>query len=190
MSENRRRILCLGCSNTYGYDPQAPLSSRYPPEIRWTGRLQAAGWQVLNRGQNGLTIPQKSEVYADLIQSLLPLDAVTVMLGTNDLLAGETAEQVTGKMKTFLTALQERCPNIKFILISPPVMTWGDWVQKESILTESARLGQCYRALAEELGVGFADAGEWGIPLTFDGVHLTQEGHRIFAEGVQRTIDQ
>lgn len=181
-----KRLLCLGDSNTFGFNPAAPMEGPY--QGRWTDLL--TGWQVLNRGQNGLTIPQESEVYADLIQSLLPLDAVTVMLGTNDLLAGETAEQVTGKMRTFLTAIQERCPNINFILLSPPVMTWGDWVQKESILTESARLGQCYRALAEELGVGFADAGEWGIPLTFDGVHLTQEGHRIFAEGVQRTIDQ
>ena len=31
-------------------------------------------------------------------------------------------------------------------------------------------------------GVKFADARNWNIPLPFDGVHFTEEGHRIFAQ--------
>lgn len=38
------------------------------------------------------------------------------------------------------------------------------------------------------LGVAFADAGEWGVALTFDGVHFSPEGHAAFAEGLGRTL--
>ena len=57
MIETEKRIACLGDSNTYGYDPASPLGSRYPPEIRWTGRLRECGWLVFNRGMNGWTVP-------------------------------------------------------------------------------------------------------------------------------------
>ena len=45
-------------------------------------------------------------------------------------------------------------------------------------------LNRAYKALSQRLGVGFADAGEWNIPLTFDGVHFTEEGHNAFADGL------
>ena len=45
-------------------------------------------------------------------------------------------------------------------------------------------LAKQYQVLSERLGIRFADAGEWNIPLAYDGVHLTEEGHRAFAEGV------
>ena len=35
--------------------------------------------------------------------------------------------------------------------------------------------------LAERLGVRFADAGKWDIPLAYDGVHFTGQGHKAFA---------
>ena len=31
----RRRLLCYGDSNTYGYDPRSYLGGRYPDSIRW-----------------------------------------------------------------------------------------------------------------------------------------------------------
>lgn len=50
------------------------------------------------------------------------------------------------------------------------------------------RMAEEYRALADELGVAFADAGEWGVALIFDGVHFSPEGHAAFAEGLGRTL--
>ena len=35
-----KRILCLGDSNTYGYDPRSYVGGRYPETVRWTGRLR------------------------------------------------------------------------------------------------------------------------------------------------------
>ncbi|MFQ9412268.1 MAG: hypothetical protein ACLR1T_16240 [Evtepia gabavorous] len=38
--------------------------------------------------------------------------------------------------------------------------------------------------MAEQLGIRFADAGKWDIPLAYDGVHLTEQGHRAFTAGL------
>ena len=53
-----RTLLCFGVLNTYGYDPRFCLSGRYPRSLRWTGRLEAAGWKVVNVGENGRSIPR------------------------------------------------------------------------------------------------------------------------------------
>ena len=52
-----KRIVCFGDSNVYGYDPRSWLGGRYPSDVRWTGLLEAAGWQVRNEGFNGQEIP-------------------------------------------------------------------------------------------------------------------------------------
>lgn len=84
----RHRTLCFGESNTYGYDPRFYLGGRYPKSVRWTGRLEAEGWEVLNADKNGRSIPQldfEIEAAARSVQKLRP-DTLTVMLESNDLL--------------------------------------------------------------------------------------------------------
>src|SRR6266496_2845536 len=51
-----RTVLCYGDSNTWGFDPVR--QHRYPREVRWPGRLQAAlgaDWHVVEEGLNGRT---------------------------------------------------------------------------------------------------------------------------------------
>ena len=45
------------------------------------------------------------------------------------------------------------------------------------------------RRLAAEQGTAFADAGQWGVSLLFDGVHFSPEGHRAFADGIRRALE-
>jgi lysophospholipase L1-like esterase len=186
-----RRVLCLGDSNTYGYDPRSYFGSRYPRSVRWTGRLESAGWQVFNCGENGLSIPREWELpeTAALIRRFLPLDAVTVMLGSNDLLCGAAAEEAGARMEPLLRCAADSAPEAGLLLIAPPPMAPGEWVPDPSLTEESRRLGAVYRALAEKLGVAFADAGEWGAALAYDGVHLLPEGHAAFARGVLRALE-
>ena len=52
------KLICLGDSNTYGYDPRSWLGGRYPADSRWVDILAAkTDWEVLNLGQNGREIP-------------------------------------------------------------------------------------------------------------------------------------
>ena len=51
-----KKIVCYGDSNTFGYDPKS-FSLRYPEDIRWTGLLRDAGYDVINMGMNGREIP-------------------------------------------------------------------------------------------------------------------------------------
>ena len=177
------KILCLGDSNTWGYDPRSFYGSRYPADVRWTDQLGDS--TVINCGMNGLSIPQNALVYRDLIKSKSP-DLTIVMLGSNDLLEGASAAVTTERMNSFLMEIKAVTPAI--LLISPPSMLRGEWVQSEKLISESKKNGTMYRKLAESLEVLFADADEWQVDLSFAGVHFTEEGHASFAEGLKRTL--
>lgn len=34
------------------------------------------------------------------------------------------------------------------------------------------------------MGIRFADAGRWDIPLAYDDAHFTEQGHKAFAAGL------
>lgn len=184
-----QRILCYGDSNTYGYDPRSYLGGRYPKDVRWTGKLEAAGWEIINQGENGRSIPRldsEIEAVARAVQEAEP-EILTVMLGSNDLLQrpGLTAEVCGQRMERFLSALLAEVPaEFKVLLIAPPPMEPGAWVPDPALIRESHRLADCYETLAKRLGVFFADAGKWDVELTFDGVHFSEAGHRVFTVGL------
>lgn len=185
----------FGDSNTDGYDPRSFLGDRYPADVRWTGLL-AERYQVLEAGQNGRTIPRRAGELAAaeaLLTRSKPLDALVVMLGSNDLLMDPraTAGDAAARMEDFLTALlpHPSLQTARLLLVSPPPMRRGAWVSEERLLEESARLGTCYGNLARRLGVAFADAADWDIPLTFDGVHFSEEGHQTFARQIMQELD-
>ena len=177
------KILCIGDSNTYGYDPRSYIGSRYPGEVRWTGRLR--DHEVINCGLNGMTVPRSHQRQLGLI-SLHEPDLIIVMLGTNDLLSGLSADEITGRMDRFLDSIMSAGRQV--LLIAPPVLQCGDWVMDDEFIWESGDLGAKYRELAESKGCRFADSGEWDIEVTFDGVHFSPEGHAVFAEKLEEIL--
>lgn len=192
------RVLCFGDSNTYGYAPHLFSAGRYPAQIRWTGRLdRTPGWTILNHGENGREIPREPwelRRMEELLTHCGALDVMVVMLGGNDLLQGpgHTAEDVTARMRYFLTGTLEILAasgqNAKLLLLAPPPMQPGTWVTEQRLLGESTRLAACYRTLAGQLDIGFADTGGWGVALTFDGVHFSEDGHQTFARQAASAI--
>lgn len=110
-----------------------------------------------------------------------------VMLGTNDLLkqSGFLAEDVTVRMEHFLTGLLQepllREPG-RLCLVVPPAMQPGDWANELRLIKESLRLNETYAALARQQNIPCIRTDNWDIPLVYDGVHFTEEGHRIFAD--------
>ncbi len=187
------RILCIGDSNTYGYDPRSYIGDRYPAEVRWTDRLTESGaintgksdaLEVINAGINGMTVLRGCSVFPGRVRRTEP-DLVIVMLGTNDLLVGTEADDIAERMDGLLAAITET--GVPVLLISPPLLQYGEWVDGSS-MEESELLGPLYRELAEQYGCQFADAGEWDIDVTFDGVHFSPEGHAKFAQKLEEII--
>ena len=170
-------IICFGDSNTYGYDPRGYFGGRYDVDSRWVDILaMETGWTISNMGQNGREIPSAAPVFPE------DTDLLIVMLGTNDLLQGRSPEQAAERLERFLSGLSLN--QSKILLIAPPPVALGAWVPSQQLIDDSRTFARLCQTLAERLGIRFADAGKWDIPLAYDGVHFTEQGHRAFAAGL------
>ena len=69
-------------------------------------------------------------------------------------------------------------------MIAPPPMVLGEWVPSQQLIDDSRAFSGLCQALAERLGIRFADAGKWDISLAYDGVHFTEQSHKAFAAGL------
>ena len=174
------KILCFGDSNTFGYDPRSVFGSRYDSNHRWVDITQSeTDLTLINAGQNGREIPRRNfelEAVRNLIAQHNP-DRILVMLGTNDLLQGADVQTVAARMEDFLRNLTASA-----LLIAPPPLQRGAWVESDTLVASSRLLAAQYRILAERLNIPFADSGAWGIELAFDGVHFSEGGHHVFAD--------
>lgn len=188
-----RRIVCFGDSNTYGYDACSAFGGRLPGTQRWPDILQdLSGWEILNRGMNGRTIPQRTwdlEDFDRRIAECEPFDSFFIMLGTNDLLnlSRPDIRKVADRMELFIRhaishpVLEGKRGRI--LLAAPPRTEIGRFGQEAGAYDrESEKFGICYREIAERYGVCFVDAAAWKVPLAHDGVHIAPEGHQVFAE--------
>ena len=170
-------VICFGDSNTYGYDPRGYFGGRYDADSRWVDILAVkTGWAICNMGQNGREIPSSAPFFpADT-------DLLIIMLGTNDLLQGRSPEQAAGRLERFLSGVS--MDRSKVLLIAPPPVTLGAWVSSSQLIDDSCTFARHCQALAERMGIRFADAGRWDISLDYDGVHFTEQGHKTFATGL------
>ena len=170
------RILCFGDSNTYGFDPRGFFGGRYGEDCRWPEVLGAlSGHDVINEGQNGRTVPRRERdvaLFCDTLKNSAP-DLLIIMLGTNDLLTGCAPEDALCPMEKLLGCAPD---GIKVLLVAPPAITRGEWVSDERIIQGIHSMAELYRELAERNGILFLEAGT--LPLSHDGVHLSEEGNR------------
>lgn len=180
----QRKILCYGDSNTYGFDPRDFFGGRYDADSRWCDLLaKKTGWQVINCGENGRTIPRNDWEFRELGRLLSrngPLDWIILMLGTNDVLQG--CQGIENSMEELLACIRQNWPEMKLLLLTPPTaaLPEPEWQEKLRMLAES------YRKLAMQQGISYLNTQEWNLPLAYDGVHLSEEGHRVFADALAR----
>ena len=180
------RILCFGDSNTYGYDPRSFLGDRYPAEDRWVDLLAArTGWEVINAGENGRAIPRNTHCLQPN-RDTDSIDLLLVMLGTNDLLQGASAQEASARMEAFLSQLFPHYPRI--LLAAPPPMRRGAWVEEDALVEQSHRLAEEYETLSRKLSLPFVHCRDTAVELTFDGVHFTEQGHHTFASIIEKSI--
>ena len=207
-----KEILCFGDSNTHGYIPG--VGTRYPSDIRWSGRLSGLlgnEYHVIEEGMNGRTTDFEDELqpyrsalgYIDpCLKSHAPLDLVIIMLGTNDTKCRYrvSAEEIGFGMRelihhirsffTFNSSQAGPCPRILILSPVPMPDTGGDPEMDEASLEKQRRLPEVYRSIALENDCAFAEAGKWIGPelLGSDCCHLSPEAHSILAERIAELV--
>ena len=181
------KIVCYGDSNTYGWDPRFFSAGRYAhpwPELM----AEMTGHDVVNLGEPGRTVPYREE-YLEWFRrdvSANNPDLLVIMLGTNDLFytSDPTAAAVAERMGAMVRFAIQNGLAERMLLLSCPQVSG----EEKMYMTILEGISERYREIAEREHIGFADPFRWNIPLAYDGVHFTEEGHRVFAEEISRII--
>ena len=206
----KKRILCFGDSNTWGY--RGEDSERYSEDIRWTGRLQKMlgdEYTVIEEGHNGRTTVWTDPIENRMagldylwpcMESQSPFDLIIIMLGTNDTkeyfpLDAQNIADGAGRLVGI--ALQSpfgpdhRPP--KVLLTAPiRVVNRGEDASVFGPRSEAVSLGfpQAFLNVAQQMGCEYLNAGEFAMPCETDGVHLDETGHEKLAKAMYRKIKE
>ena len=193
-----KTILCFGNSNTWGSATRPGDDQRYEPDERWPGVLKerlGQNWSVVAEG-----LPGRTTVHPDPIEgpwldgstyllpclkSHRPLDLVAIMLGTNDLkqrFSVPPNDIASGMGRLLAIVRTSECgPNgsaPKMLAICPPPIldAYGERPEFVEMFAggyeKSLKLAPLYRAVAEEYGAAFLNAGDVIKTSAFDGIHL------------------
>ena len=213
-----RRVLCFGDSNTWGFVPvETPPSTRFARAQRWPHVMAAAlgdDMTVIEEALNGRTTDAADPLHPQLggagldgsaylpaaLASHLPLDAVVIMLGTNDLKPhfARAPERIAAGAKRLLDCARildggigTGYPNPRLLLICPPPLgqlsphflpVFAGGVEK------SRALSPLYAAAARAAGAAFLDAGTVITTDGVDGVHVSAEMQRRLGLAVAEVL--
>ena len=206
-------ILCYGDSNTWGYDAGATAAAarpmRHAREVRWTGvAAQALGpdWEIICEGQNGRTTVHDDPLAVAcrngrkhlpvVLESHKPLDAVVLMLGTNDLKGylNLSPQEVAAGAALLVRIIQQSdagpgamAPRV--LLVCPPLV--GDFAQVPDLAAKfpgaamkSHALSLHFAAVASQLSVPLLCAGDFVTPSPLDGLHLDAASHAALGSAI------
>jgi lysophospholipase L1-like esterase len=202
-----RSVLCYGDSNTWGFDPAS--RRRFEPGVRWTGVLAAAlgpGVRVIEEGLNGRTTIVDDPIEPDrngltylrpCLMSHAPLDAVVIMLGTNDLKArfGRRSSDIADSVGLLASiAANPACgrdgqaPRV-LIVCPPAVTTLTDFdAMFEGSEATSRELPRFYARAAAWGGHAFLDANTVIRCSDLDGIHFDDEAHGALGRATAANI--
>lgn len=209
----KKRILCFGDSNTFGY---APDGSRFPEEVRWTGRLKEllkADYQIIEEGFNGRTTIFDDPVeggYKSALQYLppcamshYPIDLVLLMLGTNDTKErfAMNAFTISQCMEQLISAIERYARdggmNPSKILLVSPIEVGENLMDTQMAqifgprsIEISKGLEREYARVAEKLNVHFLSASRYAKPCYEDAIHMTGGEHEKLAAAFAKKIKE
>lgn len=197
----QKRILCFGDSNTWGYIPGKNGLVRYDEQTRWTSLLQEKmgdAYKILDFGlcgcESGAKVKNKcfnadaQTLFPSVLCASLPVDAVFIMLGTNDLKkvnnwqSGDTAKN----LDMLINVTHTLSPGARIFLAPAVILKSGlsnDIEFDESALEKSKLCAQEVAELAKRRDIPLFDTNQFVHELDFDGCHFTATDHKAFAEG-------
>lgn len=209
----KKKILCYGDSNTWGYMPGS--GNRYPDEVRWTKLVQKAlgnDYEIIESGISGRTTvfdkgwneyQNGSKGLGYALFSHFPLDGAIVMLGGNDLVE-HTAESSKNGIDEIIRMLvnaneiyRSECPifneGFKILLVIPPhhkdigtkgITAYRILGERRPIITDY------YLEVAKNRKVDCLDATYLAEVSDIDCLHLSVKGHQQLAEAITQKIKE
>lgn len=207
-----KTLLCYGDSNTHGTLPRSvgEARGRHPRGVRWTSLLAERFAGTACIVEEGL--PSRTTVFDDpidglhkngwrtleaILESHRPLDAVVLMLGTNDLKPryGLTSAEIAAGVERLATRILARGQDRgaghddgapALLIVAPPhVLEGGPFdVPGHAVATRSRACSQTFAEVAARLGCAFLDAGPLVAFDPADGVHLDAAAHATLATAI------
>lgn len=183
--EKKKTILFFGNSLTAGYGLESPVQA-FPGIIQSKIDSLALPYKVVNAGVSGETSSGgKSRIEWILKQ---PVDIFVLELGANDGLRGIPLSETRKNLQSIVDKVKEKYPDAGLVMAGmevPPNMG-------KEYTTE---FRQMYTQLAKEnkmVLIPFLLEGVGGEPELNqrDGIHPTEEGHRIVAENVWKKLEE
>jgi lysophospholipase L1-like esterase len=206
-----RTLLCYGDSNTHGTMPMPDLGfqGRYSRDERWSGRLQRLlpDWEVIAEGHPGRTTVHDDPVEGAhrngltvlpaLLETHRPVDAVLLMLGTNDLKErfsvnamdiALSLERLVRVIRASAAGPSGAAPGI-LVVAPPPIEEVGCLAEMfAGGAAKSRQLGPRIAAMAERNGLPWLDAGAMIKVSPIDGIHYGTEANPVLAEAFAAAI--
>lgn len=203
------RILCIGDSNTWGYDPE----NGWRHENRWTKVLgkRMPEHEIVEEGMNGRTLLSVDPFMKErcgitglkmLLMSHKPIDYVIVMLGTNELKTSFecSAAYVAKGIEEFIKVIKdkelwERFHVPKLLVVSPVLIreelivngdVFGGYDEKSVI--ESKKTAGEIESVCQKYGVDFLDAAKVAKASLVDNIHMDEENHEKLAVAIDRKL--
>lgn len=211
-TDMKKKILCYGDSNTYGYMP-AGNGKRFPAYARWTGQLQTLlgdDYAIIEEGCGGR--PADADIEGEEFKNGMPylrtalhthkpLDMVILMLGTNDLksflhkdefMIADDLRKMINIIHSYMSLKQDYVPDVllmcpaplKDSAVSGPFGASFD----ENAVKVSRKLHPLFQKIAQESGSLYLDFGCFAEVSDADGVHLTLQAHTLAAHKIASII--
>jgi len=199
-----KTVLCYGDSNTFGFNPRD--FSRYDKKTRWTGVLQSNlgyEYKIINEGANNRTgfvenlegdFYSAQKHYPELISKTQNIDIIILAIGTNDLqFLYETNSDIFEKgLEKLITISKTRTNNI---IIIPPVKLGKNILKgyfkiqfDQTSITKSQTFGEIYKKISKIHNCKIFDINEFTHPSETDGLHYSQQSHKMIADKLAEFI--
>ena len=189
------KILCYGDSNTWGYNPEK-LHIRYSKSCRYPMVLQKLLGKehvVIEEGLCSRTIANDdpfhlsnayngSKHFDNCFKSNLPLDAIVLFLGSNDMKDYFNFDSYTAAKaldELYIAKIRQISPNSKIIIVIPKEIESTTFAGFENAKEKSKDFEIAYETIANKYNLDYISNDI--IEIGSDGLHLSKKAHRNLA---------
>jgi lysophospholipase L1-like esterase len=212
MELSTKTLVCFGDSNTHGTIPMRDIDDvrRFAPHERWTGILArdlGPDWHVHEEG-----LPGRTTVHADpiegehlsgvaavpiIIGTHKPIDAMVIMLGTNDLKArfSVSAADIAAGVERLVRTVRTLCeyprrPVPRLLVVAPPpILETGCLAEIfAGGRAKSEVLAGYIAQVAERHDTDFVNAGDHIRSSDIDGIHFDEDQQPALAQAIRKKL--